>query len=312
MWYNLISGKNIQGGVSMHLQLDYTMSLSERLNYAHTLPLDQCSPSELELVANYILYKDKSTPKAESKFTHSKTVSLGTVEQENQLTGTYTKPKPVLHKEDPYIQQYLEAIDSLNEHLHTNKETVDNTSAWKLRRWKLEHNLDMGTANAILYPTLSLRPTYSPSPELDIDEIIDLTNSFHISKLIEFYSQLRQSDSSKIWVEWIEDNIIEKTPMYPWQKHLLMRRIDGTKQVTIGRELGEFFGKIVSPSTMSQTMRSLYRQIAITAEKELFAYHNRNNPTAWRICKHCGEKKLVKFDFYESKPHICKQCGKKK
>lgn len=289
------------------MELDYNLNLQQRIDHSHTLPLDTYSPIELELVANYILYADKPTPKPESKYTHAKCTPSGLLQEQEETpkTSTYTKPKPIIHEENIYIAQYKQSI----EYLKQLEQQVPQTEKWKVRKWRIEHNLDMGTANAQLYPTLSLRGTPTPIQTVDLDLFVDLTNSFHLSKVLQFYSQLRQSEDSKMWIEYV-DNIIEQTPLYDWQKHLLVRRIDGAKQITIGRELGEYFGKIVTPSTMSQALRTMYRQIAIAAEKELFAFYNRHNSTAWRTCKICGEKKLIQYDFYKSKPTICKVCNK--
>lgn len=297
----------------MHINLNYDLDLQQRIDYAHSLPLNQYNEKELELIANYILYMDKSTPKSPSKHVKNKT-QPATNEQLNQHKDVtnqlpkYTKPRPIIHTDDPTIQQYEEVIKWLSDIVASQPNHPD---IWKLKKWKLQHNLDMGLANTLLYPTNDPNTGFPSYPELDLDELVDLTNSFHISKLIEFYSDLRQSEQSKLWVEWIERNIIDKTPMYDWQRHLLVRRIDKMKQISIAVELAEKFGKIVTPSTMSQTMRSLYRQIAITAERELYAYHVRDYPAAWRKCSHCGELKLIKFDFYTGRS-TCKQCGKLK
>lgn len=295
----------------MHINLDYDLDLEQRLEFAHNLNLDLYKSKELELIANYILYMDNDIPKSASKHVKSRTqcATNEQLSQQKEITNNmpkYTNPKPIMHTENPIIEQYADVIAWLNQIITNNPNHPD---LWKLKKWKLQHNLDMGIVNSLLYPMPSSPSGFAPYPDIDLDQYIDLTNSFHIAKLIEFYSELRQSDEHKLWIEWIEQNIIEKTAMYDWQKHLLKRRIDKTKQVTIGRELGEFFGKIVTPSTMSQAMRTLYRQIAITAERELYAYNMRDYLPAWKKCKHCGEMKLIKFDFYEGKS-TCKQCGK--
>ena len=293
----------------MSLSLDYTLNLTQRLDWAHSANLHAYSPVELELIANYILYADKpKTTSSPNKYTQSKCKPAGLLQDEenlHELNSTYTKPRPIIHLEDEFISQYTQSIAWLK----LVEEQIAPEFKWRIRKWRIEHNLDMGTANAQLYPTMSLHSGLNSMVEIDLDTYVDLTNSFHVSKVLQFYSQLRQSEHSKLWMEWV-DEIIEKTPMYPWQKHLLVRRIDGAKQITIGRELGEYFGKIVSPSTMSQALRTMYRQIAIAAEKEVWAFYNKDNEKEWRVCKKCGEKKLVKYDFYESKPYVCKQCAK--
>ena len=287
------------------VQLDFNLDLPQRLALAHNLDLTTYTPHQLELITNYILYKDDQTSQQPSKYTPSKTQPHPNPNELQAETNKYTKPKPTLHTSHPTIQQYTQSIAHITTLMESNP-----SQAWRLRKLKIEHNLDMGIANSILHPTQTINPTWSPSPPIDIDQHIDPTNSFHISKVIQFYSQLRQSDESKLWIEWLETNVIEKTPMFPWQQHLLRRRIDGAKQITIGRELGEYFGKIVTPSTMSQAMRTIYRQIALTAEKEIYAYYMDWYNPAWKVCRKCGERKLREFDYYAGK-NICKKCGKK-
>lgn len=292
----------------MHIKLDYTFNLAQRLEWAKNINWDEANykPKEIELIADYILYADKPTPKKTSKYVKPKTIPRGTnpIESHTAPVAEYTNPRPIMHKDDPIIQQYQQSIEDLK----LAEEKVPEDEKWKVRRWRLEHSLDMGLANTLLYPTMRSIPTYSKLVPPNVDELVDLTNSFHIAKLIDLYSQLRQSEDSKLWIQWIEYGIIDKTPLYDWQMHLLIRRIDGTNQITIGRELGELYGKIVTPSTISQALRTIYRQISITAEKELYAFFNKDNPKAWRTCRRCGEKKLIEYDFYPSKPHICKVC----
>lgn len=291
----------------MHINLDYTYSLAQRLNWAHEQNLQCYNPRELELITDYILHADKASPKVESKYVNPKETPKGLKLESNGVpqVSHFTKPKPIIHYEDEYIKQYTDSIDWLTQ-LETQ---VQPQEAWKVRRWKIEHRLDMGIANSILHPTIPHAKTFEKIHSIDIEPWIDLSNSFHVSKLVEFYSQLKESTESQLFMQWFDDAILAHTPLYPWQEHLLKQRIEGVRQITIGRELGELYGKIVTPSTMSQALRTIYRQIAITAEKELFAHHNRDNPAAWRTCRRCGEKKMIEYDFYPSKPNTCKVCA---
>lgn len=295
----------------MHIELDYQLDLSQRLEWAHNIDWDskQYKEKQLELIADYILYADKPTPKKESKYVKSKCTPRGLrpIAQENAAstpTVEYTNPRPVMHTEDPVIQSYTRSLENLKQIEQKTKEK----DKWKVRRWIIEHRLDMGLANQLLHAPIKAANTYVALEPPFLDELVDLTNSFHVAKFIDLYSQLRQSEESRMWVKWVEEAIIDKTPLYDWQFHLLIRRIDGANQITVGRELGELYGKIVTPSTMSQALRTIYRQISITAEKELFAFFNRDNPLEWQTCQRCGESKMKKYDFYPSKPHVCKVC----
>lgn len=292
----------------MHIKLDYDLNLAQRLQWADELDWEELDlkPRELELITDYILHADEKAAKQPSKYVKPKCNPAGLViEQDAPPAGTYLYPRPELHTEDPVIAAYIESIEMLKV-LETR---VEPENAWKIRRWRLEHSLDMGLANSTRFPTFNTTPTFSSYAPIELDNNIDLTNSFHIAKLVDFYSQLKQSDSSALWINWVETNVIEKADLFPWQKHLLIRRIDGTNQLTIGRELGEFFGKIVTPSTMSQALRTIYRQIAIAAERELYIFYIKDYDPAWKVCRKCGTRKLIQYDYFPSKPNICKVCA---
>lgn len=292
-----------------HIELDYNLNLSQRLDHVNSMDLTQFNERELEFLADYILHLDKELPKQPSKHIHEKTQpapnDILNAHKQIKSPPIYTKPKPIMHTSHPIIQQYIQSIAWLSKTIATNPTHPDN---WKLKRWRLQHNLDMGLANAALYPTSKPGGDFTPLVDINLDEFVDLTNSFHVAKLIDIYSDLRQSDQSNLWIQWIEDEIIEKTPLYDWQKHLLKRRIDKVKQITIAVELAKNFNKVITPSTMSQAMRTIYRQIAITAERELYAFNVRQYEPAWRICHRCKKRKLIQYDYYPSKPNTCKQC----
>lgn len=283
--------------------LDYSLDTSERLELVSNLPLHTYSQSQLEHIANYLLHytKEKDTTQ---KFRKETSLPLTT---DNPPTPTnYTKPKPHIHKENPYIQQYIQAVDTLK--TLENNLPATHPDQWRLRKWRIEHNMDKGTANSLLYPTPHLNPTWTTLVLPPLDTLVDLTNSFHISKLLLHYSRLYADDEWRLWLNWISTEIIDKADLAPWQLHLITRRIDGVNQITIGRELGEFYGRVVTPSSISQNLRTIYRKIADRAKRLELQWEERNNPGAWRYCHSCKEHKLVVLDFYSSKPNTCKKC----
>ena len=54
--------------------------------------------------------------------------------------------------------------------------------------------------------------------------------------------------------------IVEQTPLEPWQKHILIRYIDGQNAIITARELAYNFGKMVHPGYTSVVLRSIYAQ----------------------------------------------------
>lgn len=150
-------------------------------------------------------------------------------------------------------------------------------------------------------------PTQPPQPS-DPFLQISLANSQHVRAIFQHYSALAQSDNPDTkYLLWHLDHAVEQSGLQPWQQHLLLRRVDGAPQVTIGGELARQFGKFLSPSGMSNHMAGIYKQIARTAQLLQTKHNDRKDPTKWRKCRKCGEK----FHIAELRKDYCKaNCAK--
>lgn len=272
--------------------LDYTLlTAEERCQLAHDLDDNgQLTARNAEAIANYILHcTEQKTKSAFSASLTQKEVPTEDMQAAELLAqrNSYTKPrqKPMW---DLFPEEWHAA-----EVLKTKSKDPNTPSdlAYKMRKWRLELLLDIGTISLILRNQLPLHGNSSVAPPIEIENFVDFTNSFHVKQLVAHYSQLAQSEHSRAIMEWF-DKILENTPLKKWQKHLLIGRIEGTSQPTLGVEIAEKYGKILSPSYMSQTMRAIYSKVADQAKIEMQRHTYARQAWAWQTCSCCGKKRL--------------------
>jgi hypothetical protein len=284
----------------MPIKFDYELSTAaERVAYIDQ-HLDSIPSHLLEYAANYILFADT---KEENQRNDLPLTSAQT--QTHDQPTNHTTPRQEIDWNEPWLEPYAEGIAQLN---HMEKTAPTSKLAYQYRTWSRQLSMDAGTLYKQNHKpiTCSTRAPYYP---VDISATIDWTNSFHIKHVLAFYSALYQSES-QFDIEYL-DHLTDIANLKPWQTHIIARRIDGANQIRIGIELAQDFGRIISPSYMSQTMRAIYRAIADAAKREQLEWENRANPHAWRRCKICGEEKITEIDFYTNE-HICKTCRKER
>lgn len=288
---------------------DFTLNTpEERVAYINSI-LPTLLPRQYEAAANYILHL---TPE---KTVNSFTASLSpkeipTEELPEPIQNRYTNPKlKPMWELFPEEKAFCEQLKLAS----TNPET-DSSTAYKMRKWRLEIFLDIGTISQIIRNPIPLYGNTQLPPPIDLDALIDYTNAFHIKQIIANYTLLRQSDEHKPIAEYF-DFICERTPLKRWQKHLLVGRIEGVPQTTLAVQIAQLYNKALSPSYMSQVMRNIYTKIAEQAELELEKYTLLKQSWAWEPCTKCGTKKYYKefrrmqLDRAETgKPATCKQC----
>ena len=294
--------------------LDYSLQTpAERVALVARLPLQNSSPHMLENCANYILHaadKALANHKAQNNAEAKKSLELGTI-TDNDLSAApptprkgsnaYTYKREAVPWENKQLNGLLADIEQLEK-----AGQGDQPNAYKLRKWALELRID---ARARLSEhRMNTHPTFTAAPEPNLEMAgLDWTNAFHIKHVVRHYSELRQSEHSKWEMEYFEQ-IVEKTSLLPWQKHLFIRYIDGAHSIVVARELGDEFGKMVAPGYTSKLMRQIYRQIAEQAEREDIV--RQKGPT--RKCVRCGKTYPDHSFWWRKGQSACKQClGKK-
>lgn len=288
------------------MELDYSLETTpERLHHLSTVDLLSLSSNQLELCADYLLYTHK--PQTKKIAPNIKNVPFDPATIPSTPQFKYTNPKPKVNWSNPRLETIKQAIEQLDV-LQT--ATQDTYTTYKFRKWKIELRKDAYSIQELTNPIIRSNPDYVQLDPPEIEHFIDLTNSYHIKHLITYYSQLRQSIYSKSTIEYF-DSIVEYAKLLPWEKHLFIRRIDGANQITIGVELAQDFGKIVSPSYMSQAMRSIYQKIAKAAEQKQLQHLYRNNASKWKRCPTCQQLKLNNSYNYQKSKLKCKDCLKK-
>ena len=108
-------------------------------------------------------------------------------------------------------------------------------------------------------PFKNSTPTYSPSPPVEWWNLVDYSNPHHIREIISRYSDLRASDKESVeWVDWL----VENAPLLGYERHIVMRRVDGWKNVAIGVEVAQVFGVNMDPAKVSSVMGRVYKLVA--------------------------------------------------
>ena len=291
------------------MTLDYSLTTpEERTSYVSTLDLNSLKPLELEICANYILHPygrdlSNSKPTRMSKNVElNNYVSMGHEIKPSKGSNRNLTPRTAVPWEHPNLTQLATDIETLKADLESESNTY---RQYKLRTWIRE--LRMDARERVPDHTIRFTPTFTSTPDLDIEEQIDFGNSFHVKQLIAYYTELRQSDISKCTIEYL-DKIIERAPLESWEKHLLVRYIDKLNAIIIARELATEYNHVVYPGYLSKTMRRIYRLIAEEAMKVEVEWNYRDKPQLWRKCPACGERHPNVEIWWRKGQRKCKQC----
>jgi len=292
--------------------LDYSIdSPEERIKYVETWLTtlgDTIKDAQLELAANYILHAEDTklaNHAKQNKADNNKHFELeenaAEVEEIKPRKGSnaYLRPNAPVPWEHPNLIDLKKDIEKLQE---LENQAFDSYTKYRIRRWILELRLDAKAR--VPDHTINVGATFTTTQPIDLEMAgLDWTNPFHVKHLVRFYSELKQSDNSKFEMEYF-DSLVENTPMEPWQKHILIRYIDGSNSITVAREIAEDFGKILYPGFTSKVMRQIYRKIADEAEKEDVEKSMRHD----RRCPKCGQNYPDHEIWWRKGQRNCKIC----
>jgi len=301
-------------------KLDYTIVGTEnRIAYLNQFNLPQLSPKLLELCADYVLHED-SNPNInkESKFNNqlqSKFTEL--TEEVTPKQAKYTNPKQEIDYAHPSLAAIKEAKETLSDkidRLQSDEPSIETSKQlYLLRKWKLELSLDAGLIWKFVKPTIVAKNTVLQFHQIDIENEmygLDWSNPFHIKQVVRWYAKLRQSDQS-VDSMWYFEFLVDNAPLKSWQRHLLIRKLDGADQITIGCELNTLFNKTIKPSYLSQALRPIYRIIADFAEVHRLQIELAKCPNSWQLCQKCKQKKLKHRYYFYNSSKTCKICTKR-
>lgn len=278
----------------------------ERHTYLQENPqlLHNASTNRLDAISSWLLYKE-NLDKPYSKDNDTLPLNEDVLQNEAHVPSAFN-PRIPIDWSHPALSTLKYAKDEINALMHQYPPTSPHYR--KLKSIAIEISQDARPILNSYIRTLPAAPSIFPTnPE--IEDHIDWTNSYHLKHILGHYSKLRQSDQSFFSMEYF-DQLIDHSGLESWQLHLISRRIDGAPQITIGVELAQQFGKIFSPSHMTQIMRGIYRQIARTAAKIERDFADKDDLSKWKLCKDCGEIHHIE-DFYTGK-NECKECTKKR
>jgi len=305
--------------------LDYTLNLPQRLQLVQQLELNSLSPHQLDFLASYLLWAVESrraqlptSTGANAPTELGEWMEASNPTHDTNSTTAWAKPRRKLDPlvTEPWdeskalIKQKMEALKALD----SSNDSFDGPSVGSqlklLRNWSMELSQDATLAHFSAHPPTEFSCTPSPTPPPTLDEL-DYSDSFHIKHLIEFYSQLKQSSNlnaqySAMWLE----HLIDTCPsLKPWERDLVVLRIDGKKSPAIATYMHLTYGRNLSPQSQSTAMRTIYRSIA---EWNSQLQWERANPNSKRICTKCGEEKFHNEYYFHVGRAECKACRTKK
>ena len=152
---------------------------------------------------------------------------------------------------------------------------------------------------------------------------LNLCEASHMAKFLIFFPDLKEycTDLTSDLAQLIQDTeeALRQTTLTPLQQDILMLYQSGKTAKEMQKYIQEHHNRKITQAYLSVIM---YDQIA---EKVAWEYAEiywsrtyKNNPTKWRICLCCKQKKLLtkhNFHKYSNKPGgyslYCKECTKK-
>ena len=302
------------------MHLDYTLPQPQRLEQISTLDLSTYTPTQLDYLTTYLLHESRSN---NSKPTEP--LSDSTPPTPSPTTH-YTAPRPPIPWNCPHLIPLRDARAQLSIWIdkYSAPDAPPPLGKWHsnsqyvafLKKWRKELSQDSGPILDAYFPRIGSHPTWNSPMQIDIDELVDYTNSFHIKQIILHYKQLRRAHPdtqlSMEYVDAIVENAKRNHKLSGWQLYLLEQRMDGQNQISIAIELAQRHNKVLSPSAMSTTMRTIYKILSSSAAQMEAEWRDQRDPSKWKICTTCGQTKhKSKYHWYEKRKN-CRLCEKEK
>jgi hypothetical protein len=138
---------------------------------------------------------------------------------------------------------------------------------------------------------------------------VELNNPKHIFALIENYADLKDGcwdkPESDLWVLLFElENLIEKTDLEPYEKDIIILKIDGLTGEEICKEINKKYNMTLSEDNLSRIYNTyIPKKIANTYddlyEEWLYTFKVKGR---YKKCNKCGENKLLNERHFYKEP----------
>lgn len=239
------------------------------------------------------------------------------------------------HAAIPTMQQLWDAIDSLDNWYNSVKDTHD--QAWLIRRWNIELKqqqyllLESALPNIVApYSKGTINSKFLPWYDgiilkSGIRVFLDLSNPHHVEAILNEYSKLRKYawQEPDADINYILDELetaIDQAKLQPSRRDILIWRIDGVPMAEIAKRLTALYGQQYnySPNYLSTIFtQQICSRIALSALNLIQQREYADDPTKWRTCIVCHERKILSpYNFIRRSSHIggysirCKDCEK--
>jgi hypothetical protein len=223
-------------------------------------------------------------------------------------TTRYIAPPKPINWAAPHMVAFKEAIDALV----ALEASLDGPEKWKVKKWLTELRVDAGICWHTYLGEIRVSPSPSKPTPPTLDHV-DIGDSFVVKHLIELYWKLRQdgTEDTQLFMAYFEQ-IVDTAPLKAWQYDIVKLRCEGASGISIAREIRERYARNLSPQSLSNSLRAIYRIVADWGRQAEIEWEDRNDPTKWRKCSVCGQRKHNSAYHWHKGRNECKVCRAEK
>ena len=277
------------------MKLDYTIYGADRAAYLSTQDLSTLSPTQLDKLASYILYKQ--LPQQSSNHSDNKTLPLDTAinytAAQASLMRSYRNPHTEIDWRLPCLQPLADARDTL---LGMIENATDPTKRALLQK-------DLLVLYGDVAPTLEAHHPYivAQNPSYDVWDntpellyCVEWDNPAHIKLFIKHYATLDPTDQATIFF----NELCRLAPLSAPQRGALPLLLANVPYSAIPQYSCE--------PNVSHALNRIANHLSRTAA----AYHHaRSTPHQWQPCTACGANSPTTL-LSTTKKHLgkCAQC----
>lgn len=252
----------------------------------------------------------------------------------------YLKPKPTISRTKDKDIPGMEALWNIIDHyqhiydvgrgkaIDPSLPPLTSLELYRLRHYLIEMRKEQYYLKEIFKPIHFMgtahHPTNWDAGKLNFDNF-DYENPSHVYAVLTDYAYYKQSawDDLSGDLKYIIldlERIIDSMPMNPIHRWVLIRKIDKATNDQIADELQAKFGVKYNVNYISTMWKNtICTEIATRAQLEREWKSKQHDPSAWKVCSCCGQRKLKDNRFFVKKADSrdglsarCKECDKAK
>ena len=285
--------------VKHKIEFDYSIdssdSRAEFIKRIYGDILSELRSSELEAIANYILYPSQSKLTERDELTLMEEVDYAAKKISKNLIQ---KKNAAIDFKHPELQQLKESIDKIKQ---LEEKASDAVEKKKLKKWRAElvgdAHLFPGQDEGLFFEVNRTNHSNSYAPtvaEEVVDEKFDFSNYLHLRAFLVEYDNIAKSYNMKPMLEFF-DRLYYDTPMRPWERTLMELWKERTEysNLEIQQILYHKHGRVINqPNYLNQVVVRVCKSMVDTYYLVISERHFAEDRGKWRFCSSCGKWKL--------------------